>query len=333
LKVQRLGVVTETVEERIIAPPVRAVGTIETNERTLNTVAPRFEGWIETLYANETGGAVRRGDPLFSAYSPDLVAAQQEYLLALEARAAEPKGLGESLLLMARERLRNWQIGEAEIAELERQGVPQRAVLFRSPIDGVVLEKNATEGARFMPGDALFLLADLRVVWMIASVYEQELSMLRLGQSVELSVEAFPGDHFEGRISFIYPTLATETRTARIRVEFDNEDLRLRPGMYGHIDVQPQSDLAPVVSVSDSAVLESGKRSVVLVQVAEGLFEPREVEIGNRGESHVEVRSGLAPGERVVVSANFLIDAESNLRAALDAFAKGSAASGAAEEN
>ena len=323
-KVQKLGVVTEPVQMRVIQRPVRAVGIIETNERTLTTVAPRFEGWIEKLYANETGGAVQRGNPLFSAYSPELVAAQQEYLLALEARQSGTGALGETLLGMARERLRNWQVGESEIRALESSGTPQRAVTFRSPIDGVVLEKNATEGARFMPGDALFLLADLRVVWMIASVYEEELATLQLGQPVTLAVDAFPGETFSGTISFIYPTLATETRTAKIRIEFNNTELRLRPGMYGQIDVQSSPNAEPVVSVSDSAILESGKRSIALVEIAEGLFEPREVNVGRRGETFVEIREGLAPGELVVVSANFLIDAESNLKAALNTFDRSS---------
>lgn len=323
-KVQKLGVVTESVQARVIQRPVRAVGVIETNERTLTTVAPRFEGWIEKLYANETGGAVQRGNALFSAYSPELVAAQQEYLLALEARQSGSGELSETLLGMARERLRNWQVSESEIRNLESRGTPQRAMTFRSPIDGVVLEKNATEGARFMPGDALFLLADLRVVWMIASVYEEELETLELGQPVTLAVDAFPGKTFSGAISFIYPTLSTETRTAKIRIEFSNTELRLRPGMYGQIDVQSSPNAEPVVSVSDSAILESGKRSIALVEIAQGLFEPREVNVGRRGETFVEIREGLALGERVVVSANFLIDAESNLKAALNAFDRGS---------
>ncbi|HEX4938042.1 MAG TPA: efflux RND transporter periplasmic adaptor subunit [Candidatus Kapabacteria bacterium] len=319
-KVQKLGVKLESVQRRQIQRPVRAVGTIEADERTLTTIAPRFEGWVETLHANETGRQIGRGQPLFDVYSPELVAAQQEYLLALEARQSLSGEMASELLRTARLRLLNWQLTEADIQALERTRKPQRSVSFRSPINGVILEKMVTQGMRFMPGDALYRLAELKTVWLIANVYEQDLSALQLGQPVTLSVAAFPGESFNGRITFIYPVLADETRTARVRIELPNPERRLLPGMYGHVNVQPTEDAVPVLSVSDSALMDSGKQQLVLVQVGDGIFEPRPVQAGRRGDGYIEILSGLAEAEQVVVSANFLIDAESNLKAAIGSF-------------
>lgn len=319
-KVQKLGVRTETVQRRAIARPVRAVGIIEANEQTLTTIAPRFEGWIDKLYANETGRRITRGQPLFSVYSPELVAAQQEYLLAVEAQEMLTGSRASELSQNGRERLLNWQLTDADITALARTGKPQRSVLFRSPMDGVVLEKMATQGMRFMPGETLYRLADLSTVWLIASVYEQDLASLQLGQPASLSVEAFPGEQFTGRITFIYPTLAEETRTIRVRIELPNPDQRLRPGMFGRVNVEPPTDVESVLSVSDSALMDSGKQQLVLVQVGDGLFEPRPVTAGRRGEGYIEILSGVAEAEQVVVSANFLIDAESNLKAAIGSF-------------
>lgn len=319
-KVQKLGVKLESVQLRQVQRPVRAVGIIEADERTLTTIAPRFEGWVETLYANETGRQIGRGQPLFAVYSPELVAAQQEYLLALEAKKSLPGEMASELIRTAKLRLLNWQLTDADIQTLERAGTPQRSVLFRSPVDGVILEKMATQGMRFMPGEALYRLAELNTVWLIANVYEQDLPALQLSQPVTLSVAAYPGETFNGRITFIHPVLADETRTARVRIELPNAKRRLLPGMYGQVNVQPAEDAMPVLSVSDSALMDSGKQQLVLVQVGDGLFEPRPVQVGRRGDGYIEILSGLAEAEQVVVSANFLIDAESNLKAAIGSF-------------
>ena len=326
-KVQRIGVRTEAAAPREIRSAIMTVGVIEADERSLVTIAPRFEGWIETLHANETGRAVRRGEALFSAYSPELVAAQQEYLLALDAKRRGSGQLADELLQTARARLLNWQMAEADIRALEARGEPQRAVNFRAPTDGVVLEKAAVQGMRFMPGEMLYRLADLREVWLMASVYEQDIADLQTGQSISLHVDSFPSEVFAGRVGFVYPTLDETTRTAKVRVQLPNADLRLRPGMYGRVDIRVERRGQPVLSVPDSAVLDSGKRQLVLVERGEGLFEPRDVRVGQRGEGYVEIREGLAERDRVVVSANFLIDAESNLQAALTALtsAEGSA--------
>jgi len=319
-KVQKIGVRTEAAAPREISSHIVTVGVIEADERSLVTIAARFEGWIETLHANETGRAVRRGEPLFSAYSPELVAAQQEYLLARDARRRGAGQLGEELLQTARARLLNWQMDESDIRAMEARSEPQRAVTFRAPADGVVLEKAAVQGMRFMPGEMLYRLADLREVWLMASVYEQDIADLQTGQSVRLHVDSFPSEVFAGRVGFVYPTLDETTRTAKVRVQLPNADLRLRPGMYGRVDIRVERRGQSVLSVPDSAVLDSGKRQLVLVERGEGLFEPRDVLVGRRGEGYVEIRQGLDAGDRVVVSANFLIDAESNLKAALDSF-------------
>jgi len=319
-KVQKIGVRTEAAAPREIRSDIMTVGVIEADERSLVTIAPRVEGWIETLHVNETGRAVRRGEALFSAYSPELVAAQQEYLLALEAKRRGTGQLADELLQTARARLLNWQMTEADIRALEARDEPQRAVTFRAPADGVVLEKAAVQGMRFMPGEMLYRLADLREVWLMASVYEQDIADLRTGQAVSLHVDSFPSEVFAGRVGFVYPTLDETTRTAKVRVQLPNADLRLRPGMYGRVDIQVERRNRPVLSVPDSAVLDSGKRQLVLVERGEGLFEPRDVLLGQRGEGYVEIREGLAAGDRVVVAANFLIDAESNLKAAVDSF-------------
>jgi Cu(I)/Ag(I) efflux system membrane fusion protein len=319
-KVQRIGVRTEVAAPREIRSDIMAVGVIEADERSLVTIAPRFEGWIETLHVNETGRRVRRGEALFSAYSPELVAAQQEYLLALDAKRRGAGKLGDDLLQTARARLLNWQLEVADIRALEARGDPQRAVTLRAPSDGVVLEKLAVQGMRFMPGETLYRLADLGQVWLMASVYEQDIGDVQVGQPVSLQIESFPAEVFQGHVDFVYPTLDEGTRTARVRVQLPNADLRLRPGMYGRVGIQVERSGQAVLSVPDSAVLDSGKRQLVLVERGEGLVEPRDVVVGERGGGYVEIRRGIAEGDRVVVSANFLIDAESNLKAALDSF-------------
>jgi Cu(I)/Ag(I) efflux system membrane fusion protein len=322
-KVQKIGVRTEAAARRVVQTEVHAVGVIEADERRVATVAPRFEGWIETLFVAETGRSIRRGEPLFTVYSPELVAAQQEYLLAREAERTQPGTLGEELLRSARARLGNWQIDAADIRVLEEKGEPQRALTFRSPVDGEVLEKSAVAGMRFMPGEVLYRIADLGTLWLMASVYEQDLADVELGQAVVLYVDAFPAEEFSGKVGFVYPTLDTVTRTARVRIELANDDRRLRPGMFGRVATQSSSRAQSVLAVPDSALLDSGRRQLVLVQLGEGLFAPRDVVVGRRGEDYVEIREGLAEGEQVVVSANFLIDAESNLKAALEGFGQG----------
>jgi Cu(I)/Ag(I) efflux system membrane fusion protein len=323
-RLQTLGVKTETATSRSMSRTIRAVGTIEASERGLYTVSPKFEGWITTLYVNTTGATVRRGEPLLAVYSPELVTAQEEYRVAVQTLQAmhdaspETRANMQSLVEGGLQRLRNWDIADADLADLRAGKEARRSLLLRSPADGVVIEKTARAGMRFMPGEALFQIADLSSVWIVANVFEQDLSLVRVGQTAVVSLAAYPGREFTGKVTFVYPTVQPETRTARIRIELPNEAGLLKPDLYGTVEIVAGETVA-AVSVPESAVLDSGTRRVVLIERGGGAFEPREVELGARGDGYVEVVKGLSDGDRVVVDGNFLIDAESNLKAALGA--------------
>jgi Cu(I)/Ag(I) efflux system membrane fusion protein len=328
-KVQKLGVRTEAAAQRELTRIVRAVSTVQADERLLHTVAPRFEGWIERLYINTTGQAVRKGDALMDVYSPELITAQQEYMIARQGVQAVADGSPEvragmqRLVDSALQRLRNWDISESELQQLQKEGKARQTITLRSAVSGVVLEKPSIQGKRFMPGEVLYQIADLSNVWVIADVFEQDLGMLRLGQSAAVLVDAYPGKVFNGKITFVYPTVTPETRTAKVRVELANVHALLKPAMYARVEFASSQNKAKVLAVPDSAVLDSGTRQVVLVELGAGRFEPRVVKLGMRGDGYVEVLEGVKAGEAVVVSANFLIDAESNLKAALGGFGHG----------
>ncbi|MDP3744861.1 MAG: efflux RND transporter periplasmic adaptor subunit [Methylotenera sp.] len=329
-KVQKLGVKTEQVLSRKMVNTVRAVGQFQFNEQRLSTVTTKFEGYIEKLYVNTTGQPVKRGQPLMEVYSPELVSAQEEYLIAWNGRQSLSNGTPESLAGVgqlaesALKRLRNWDISDAQLQRLKKNGKATRTLTMYSPANGVVLEKTAVQGMRFMPGEPLFKIADLSTVWLLADVFEQDIALVHVGQTVNITVNAYPGKELKGKIAYIYPTVTPETRTAKLRVVLANPDGILKPDMYASIQLMsgPISghDGASVLAVPDSAVIDSGTRQVVLVQLAEGLFEPREVKLGMRSDGYVAVAEGLSEGENVVVRANFLIDAESNLKAALGSF-------------
>jgi Cu(I)/Ag(I) efflux system membrane fusion protein len=328
-KVQKLGVRTEAAAQRDLIRTVRAVSTVQADERRLHTVAPRFEGWIERLYVNTTGQAVRKGDALMDVYSPELITAQQEYLIALQGVQAVAGGSAEVQAGMQRlvesslQRLRNWNISESELLQLQKEGKARQYVTMRSPVSGVVVEKPSIQGKRFMPGEVLYQIADLSSVWVLADVFEQDLGMLRLNQPAAVKVDAYPDKVFNGKITFIYPTVTPETRTAKVRVELPNAQALLKPSMYARVEFASSQGTGKVLAVPESAVLDSGARQVVLVELGAGRFEPRAVKLGMRGDGYVEVQDGVKAGEAVVVSANFLIDAESNLKAALSGFSQG----------
>jgi Cu(I)/Ag(I) efflux system membrane fusion protein len=325
-KVQKLGVRTEAAALRELVRTVRAVGQFQLDERRQHTVTTKFEGYIERLHVNATGQPVKRGQPLMQVYSPELVAAQEEYLIAWKGRKSLENGTEESLTGVgqlaesALKRLRNWDISAAQLQRLQRDGKATHTLTLFSPASGVVLEKPVVQGMRFMPGEPLFKIADLSAVWLIADVFEQDLGLVHVGQSVKISVDAYPGKELTGKIAYIYPTVAPETRTAKVRVELANPGGLLRPDMYANVQLVSGHGKAPALTVPDSAVIDSGARQVVLVRRAEGLFEPREVKLGQRSDGYAEVLQGVAEGEMVVVRANFLIDAESNLKAALGSF-------------
>jgi Cu(I)/Ag(I) efflux system membrane fusion protein len=336
-KVQKLGVKTEQVLSRKMVNTVRAVGQFQFNEQRLSTVTTKFEGYIEKLYVNSTGQPVKRGQPLMEVYSPELVSAQEEYLIAWNGRQSLSNGTSESLVGVgqladsALKRLRNWDISDAQLQRLKKDGKATRTLTMYSPANGVVLEKTAVQGMRFMPGESLFKIADLSTVWLLADVFEQDIALVHVGQTVNITVNAYPGKELKGKIDYIYPAVSSETRTAKVRVVLANPDGILKPDMYASIQLMSGHD-ASVLAVPDSAVIDSGTRQVVLVQLTEGLYEPREVKLGMRSDGYVEVAEGLSEGENVVVRANFLIDAESNLKAALGSFGEHSSHAGSLPE-
>ena len=330
-RVQKLGVRTEAAAMRSLARTLRAVGTIQIDERTERTVAPRFEGWIQRLHVNATGQFVQRGQALMDVYSPDLVAAQQEYVVAIKGVAAlkdaapEMQANMRNLVEGSLQRLRNWDIDEQELARLKSEGKPSNTITLRSPVSGVVVDKPSVQGMRFMPGEKLYRIADLSSVWLLADIFEQDIGLVRAGQAVSIRVNAYPDKTFQGKVAFIYPTVTPETRTVKARIELRNTGMLLKPAMYASLELAG-GDARKRLTVPDSAVLDSGTRQIVLVRRGEGLFAPREVRLGARGDGYVEVLEGVKEGEDIVVSANFLIDAESNLRAAIGGF--GASASG-----
>ncbi|MDN3563545.1 efflux RND transporter periplasmic adaptor subunit [Paeniroseomonas aquatica] len=326
-RVQMLGVRTEAAAERTLTRSIRAVGTLAVDERRLVVIAPRFEGWIQKLLVNETGQPVRRGQPLFEVYSPELAAAEQEYVIARQAESAmaqaDPgmRGGVSSIAAASLARLRNFDLPAEEVARLRRTGTVSRSLTLTSPMDGVVLEKNAVQGMRFAPGDTLYRLADLSTIWLLAEVFEQDLGLVSPGQDATIGLTAYPDRRFAGKVTFVYPTVNATTRTARVRIEIPNADQRLKPDMYATVEIAASVGTASMVVVPDSSVLDSGTRQTVLVEHSPGRYEPRVVSVGRRADGYAEIRNGVAAGEMVVVGANFLIDAESNLRAALQSFA------------
>jgi Cu(I)/Ag(I) efflux system membrane fusion protein len=320
-KVQKLGVKSEAAVLRELSKTLRVTGRIEIDERRTYTIAPKFEGWVERLYVNTTGQAVTRGQPLFDVYSPDLVSTQREYALAIQGLASlqqaddEAKQSMQQLATASATRLKNWDIAVAQSGvSVSNEARPR--VTFHAPASGIVLEKKAVQGMRFMPGEMLYQIADLSTVWVIAEVAEQDIGRVQLGSRAQVTADAYPDRTFDGKVAFIYPMLNSATRTVQVRMEIANPKGLLKPAMFAsaQIDVGKASK---VLSVPTSAVIDSGTRQVVLVRLTEGRFEPRAVTLGSRSDDYVEVLSGITEGEQVVTSANFLLDSESNLKAAL----------------
>lgn len=321
-KVQKLGVRTEAAQLRTLDRSVRASGRIEPDERRVYAISPKFEGYVERLHVNVTGQAVGKGQALFEVYSPELVSAQREYAIAVQGVASLKEAGGQAQAGMQQlanaslQRLRNWDISEAQIKALSDSGTTTRTLTFRSPVSGIVMEKKALQGMRFMPGEALYQIADLSGVWVIADVFEQDIGLVKNGARASVKINAYPGKSFTGRVSYVYPTLTAETRTVPVRVELANPGRLLKPGMFAQVEL-PVGAKGRVITVPVSAVIDSGTRQIVLVDQGAGRYESREVKLGARSDTYVEVLDGVDDGEPVVVAANFLIDAESNLQAAL----------------
>jgi Cu(I)/Ag(I) efflux system membrane fusion protein len=319
-KVQKLGVRTEAAAMRPLGRTVRTAGRIEPDERRIFAVTAKFEGYVERLHVNATGQPVVKGQTLFEAYSPDLVSAQREYAIAIQGQQAMKDAGAEAQSGMAQlaesslARLRNWDLSPGQVSALTKSGQVQRTISFPSPVSGIVTEKKALQGMRFMPGEMLYQVTDLSSVWVIADLAEQDIGLVKTGAMARVTTTAYPNEAIAGRITYVYPTMKAETRTIQVRVEIPNPGQRLKPAMFAQVELAVGGK-APVLTVPDSAVIDTGTRRIVLVQVKEGRFEPREVEVGNRGASTIEIVKGVIEGEQVVVAANFLIDAESNLKA------------------
>src|SRR6266540_6901412 len=319
-KLQKAGVQTELAERRTLNTVVRAPGIVQEDERRKSVVSLRFEGFIDTVENVTTGSHVHKGQRLMRVYGPNLSSAAAEYLSALN--AGPNAGINNQALKGARRRLENLDAPEKFIAELERTREIPTYVNWPAPQDGEIVERVAVNGMRAAPGDVLFRIADHQVVWVLVDVAERDLSLIEVGQKASVRLRAYPDRVFVGNVTLIYPHLMAETRTGRLRIELPNPDEVLRPDMYADVEIATGTE-APVVTVSSSAVIDSGERQIVLLDKGDGRFEPREVKLGRRGDGRVEIKEGLAENDKIVVSANFLIDAESNLKAALSGLDSG----------
>ncbi|MBK3405252.1 efflux RND transporter periplasmic adaptor subunit [Methylorubrum populi] len=317
-KIQRTGVRTEAAERRVVARPVRIPGTVTLDERRVTVVATRSDAYVDHVENVTTGDRVRKGQPLVHVYSPEINAAAAQLI-------ANPGFDG------ARRRLQNLNVAESVIDEMERTRKVPMAITWTSPRDGVVLERSAIEGMKAAAGDTLFRIGDISTMWVLADVPEYDLGSVKVGQPVDVRVRSLPGRSFAGKVGVIYPQVNAQTRTTRVRIELPNPDGLLLPDMYADVEIAT-GGAKPVVAVPDDAVIDTGAKQVVLVDKGEGRFEPREVAVGARGGGYIEIRQGIAVGEPVVTSANFLIDAESNLKAALQSMAAAPPASQAQAE-
>ncbi|TCZ61186.1 efflux RND transporter periplasmic adaptor subunit [Roseicella aquatilis] len=323
-RLQTSGVRTEPVARRQVVRPVRAPGSVQLDERRVSVVALRTESFVERVENVTTGDRVRRGQPLMRLYSAEVVAAGAQYVSALNMPSGSTLATPEG----ARRRLENLGVPPEVLVEIERTRRIPQSFTWPAPRDGVVLERTAVDGMRAPSGEALFRLADLSVVWVLAEIPEREVGSVAPGQAVEVRPRGLPDRTFQGRVALVYPQINAAARTARVRIELPNPGGVLLPGMYAEVEIAAGGGGA-TVAVPEGAVIDSGTRRVVFIERGEGRYEPREVRTGRRGGGFVEVREGLAEGDRVVVAANFLIDAESNLRAALRGLA---AATPAGEE-
>jgi membrane fusion protein, copper/silver efflux system len=318
-RIQRSGVRTEPARSLVLMQPVRAVGAVALDERRLTVVSMRSEGYVEDLFVDTTGQTVRKGEPLFRVYSPDIQQALAD-LLVVSGRGQSAPTLGQSSLNGTMRRLRNLGVPEDRIQELRESGVNPRTIDWPSPASGTIISKRIINGQRVSAGDELYRIADLSQVWVIADVAEGDLAVIKPGARASVTFRAYTGEPVEGVVTFIYPEMRAETRTARVRIEVPNPDGRLKTDMYADVVFQVEGSGIPVTAVPTGAIIDSGARQVVLVAKGEGRFEPRPVKLGRRGDGRVEIIEGLTAGEEVVTSATFLIDAESNLQTALKAF-------------
>ncbi|MFN3919225.1 MAG: efflux RND transporter periplasmic adaptor subunit [Methylohalobius sp.] len=318
---QFIGVTYAKVERKPLTKVIRTLGRVEYDERKLAEVTLKVSGWIKELYVDSTGKFVRRGQPLLAIYSPELVSAQEEHLLALRTleqlkTSPLPEALESARFLVeaSRKRLRLWELTPSQILDLERSGKSNLYQTIVSPISGYVIEKRALKGQKVAPGTTLYKIADLSTVWVLASIYESDLPLVQLGQEATMRLSYVPGASWRGKVDYLYPYLEAETRTNPVRLVFSNQDGRLKPGMYATLEIEV--DLGEKLVVPESAVLHSGVRKLVFVDRGQGRLEPREVRLGTAASGYYEVLEGLKEGEQVAASGTFLIDSESKLKAA-----------------
>jgi RND family efflux transporter MFP subunit len=319
-KQQLMGVTFSTAEYEGMSDTIRAAARVTLDETRVAKVQPKLEGWIDQVFADFTGKVVHQGDPLLTVYSPEALATQQEYLLAIKAQHSmhenplhEMSESTDNLVAAARKRLELWDIGNRQIDEIGRTGETVKNLTLESPISGYVIERNAYPKQHVTPETVIYTVADLSSVWVIADVFEYEAGNVRLGQSASLTLGYLPGRAFHGRVSYILPQVDPTTRTLKVRIQFDNPGVTLKPDMYGEVELQTGG--ARKLVVPDSAVLNSGDRQVVFLDRGDGHFEPRNVKIGAQSDGRTEILSGLHEGDRVVTAGNFLMDSESQLKA------------------
>ena len=325
-RLQSIGVTSGEVESRELTNEIRAVGNVAVDERRQAYVQTRFSGWITRVFADATYQYVRKGQPLFTIYSPQLVTTEQEYLLArknsgLLAQSTVPgvASGAESLLTAAQDRLTQWEIPRREIEHLEKTGEVRHDLEIDSPISGYITERNALPNLYVEPATRLYTIADLSTIWVYAEVFQSDISQIRRGQPAVVTSDAYPGRTFYGRVDFIYPEVNMDTRTTKVRLVFQNPGLKLTPGMF--VNVSLKIPLGRHIAIPVSGVFHTGTRDIVFIDHGNGYLAPRDVTLGPRAGDFYSVLKGLKPGEKIVTSANFLIDSESQLQAALGSFA------------
>lgn len=313
----RMGLKVAKVSKRKVDHNIRTVGTVTADQTKEAHIHTRISGWIESVYADYVGKEIKKNQPLYSLYSPDLVSTQEEYL-----SARKQSGVGKEIAKAALQRLRLWSVAESEISKLTQTGKAKRALTFESPVDGIIINKTAINGMYITPEMELYYIADLSKIWIIVTLYEYDLASIAVGDETIIQIPYDANRTLKGKISYIYPEVEIETRTAKARIEMPNPDQKLKPGMFANVELK--KNLGVVMVIPDDAVIDTGIRRIVFVRNQNSKFEPREVKVGARVGQEFIVLSGLKENEEVVVSAHFLIDAESKLQAALQRGEKGS---------
>lgn len=306
----KIGLKVAKAEKKKVEHAIRTVGTVTADQTKEAHVHTKINGWIEQIYADYIGKPVKKGQSLFELYSPDLVSTQEEYLAARKQDAP-----GKEIAVTALERLKLWGVPQSEIERLKKSGKAKRSVTFDSPVDGFIVNKTAIQGMYITPEMELYHIADLSRIWIIVTLYEYDVAVISVGDETEIQLPYDPDKSFKGKISYIYPEIELETRTAKARIELDNPDQKLKPGMFSNISLK--KNLGDAIVIPDDAVIDTGTRKIVFVKTGASRFEPREIKAGPRIENTFAILSGLKEGEEIVTSAHFLIDAESKFQAAL----------------